>query len=100
MLRSLRDSACSAPRRADLRATPARGTRRARAYDLLILGDALIVNTIEFFTGSNPISARVELDGSHVALERDPSQPTTVHVTHLRRDGSTRAWVRDCVSAG
>jgi len=57
-------------------------------YGLFFLGDLLIFNTIEFFTGSNPLgSATRDLGNGHtVAYERDKSDPNLVRVEH-RHDG-------------
>ena len=57
-------------------------------YSLFILGDALIFNTIEFFTGSNVLSSSTRDlgNGNMVAFERDKDDPELVRVEH-RRDG-------------
>ena len=42
-------------------------------YELVVLGDAIIFNLIEFITGSNPLAShRVEADGATVRFERTP----------------------------
>lgn len=50
-------------------------------YELAFLGDALIFNTLEFWTGDNPVASRevVLEDGSYATLERDGDD---VRVTH------------------
>ncbi len=56
-------------------------------YSLFILGDALIFNTIEFFTDKNPLSASRDLgNGQQLAFERDAQNPNRVRVEH-RQDG-------------
>ena len=58
-------------------------------YGLFVLGDILIFNTIEFFTGSNPLgSATRDLgNGNVVAFQRDENDPDLVRLEH-RRHGS------------
>ena len=36
------------------------------AYELILLGDLLIFNTLEFWTGSNPLAANIETDGDPI----------------------------------
>lgn len=53
-------------------------------YSLFILGDALIFNTIEFFTDDNPLGASRDLgDGHRLAFQRDPKRPDFVRVEHF-----------------
>jgi len=58
-------------------------------YPLFLLGDLLIFNTIEFFTGSNPIgsASRDFGNGNHVAFERDKHNPNIVRLEH-RQNGT------------
>jgi hypothetical protein len=46
-----------------------------QAYSICLLGDGLIFNTIEFWTGSNPIAKNVRPDGT-IELEKDGVQLT------------------------
>ena len=57
-------------------------------YSLFILGDALIFNTIEFFTDKNPLSGDIrDLGNGHqVAFERDPNDRDLVRIEH-RHEG-------------
>ena len=57
-------------------------------YALFVLGDVLIFNTIEFFTGSNPLASTTrDLGyGNAVAYQRDEHDPSLVRLEH-RRDG-------------
>jgi Domain of unknown function (DUF3332) len=53
-------------------------------YSLFILGDALIFNTIEFFTDKNPLSGATRDfgNGNTVAFERDKHDPELVRIEH------------------
>ena len=52
-------------------------------YGLFIFIDVIILNTIEFWTGSNPVSARRDLGNGHLlALDLVPGRPDTVRVEH------------------
>lgn len=59
-------------------------------YGLFALGDAIIFNTIEFFTDKNPLSAdtRDLGNGVQVAYERDRDDRDLVRL-EVRRDGVT-----------
>ena len=46
-----------------------------QAYSICLLGDGIIFNTIEFWTGSNPIAKNVRPDGT-IELEKDGVQLT------------------------
>ena len=61
-------------------------------YDLFILADALVLNTIEFYTGKNPIrSASKDVGGGRtLALSRDEANPSRVRaeIATAKADGS------------
>ncbi len=62
-------------------------------YSLFILGDALIFNTIEFFTDKNPLSAKRDLgNGQQLAFERDPKNPDRVRVEHFEHGKLIGTW--------
>ena len=55
-------------------------------YGLFIFLDVIILNVIEFWTGSNPVSARRDLGNGHMlALDLVPGTPDTVRVVHSHR---------------
>lgn len=63
-------------------------------YGLFALGDALIFNTIEFFTDSNPLSGdtRDLGNGYQVVFERDHHDPNLVRVEVQREGKKVGAW--------
>jgi Domain of unknown function (DUF3332) len=62
-------------------------------YSLFIFGDAIIFNTIEFFTDKNPLSATRDMGNGHqVAFERDPKNPDLVRVEHRHHGKLVGTW--------
>lgn len=62
-------------------------------YSLFILGDALIFNTIEFFTDKNPLRAKRDLgNGQQLVFERDPKNPNRARISHLDRGKLVAVW--------
>jgi hypothetical protein len=75
-------------------------------YGISIFVDAIVLNTIEFFTGSNPMRAKLEnLPGGHaLAFERvnesrvrvvHTKDGATVRVLYIEIDGTSEARVLD-----
>jgi hypothetical protein len=58
-------------------------------YELFVLGDILIFNTIEFYSGKNPISSSTHDlgNGKALALSRDAANPNRVRVEITTRLG-------------
>lgn len=60
-------------------------------YEITILVDALVINTIEFYSGRNPVS-RADLGrGNHLVL-RGEQDGATLHVEHYEHDVLVRAF--------
>jgi hypothetical protein len=57
------------------------------AYELILLGDILIFNTVEFWTGSNPLATNITTDGDNVLVQ---VQDRTYE---LRPDGTDRVSI-------
>lgn len=61
-------------------------------YSITLLVDALVINTIEFFSGRNPINRRADLGkGQHLVL-RGEAGGSTLHVEHYEHDKLVRAF--------
>jgi hypothetical protein len=61
-------------------------------YGLAMLVDAIILNLIEFATGSNPVSGKSLGDGHEVAFERLPDGKT-IRVTHTRHGAVEKTFL-------
>jgi hypothetical protein len=56
-------------------------------YGLFVLADVLVLNTIEFFTGNNPVSGgHVELEDGHTLTSKRTDDPNLIRHEH-RKDG-------------
>lgn len=56
-------------------------------YGLFILADALVINTIEFFSGNNPVGGgHVKLENGHTLASTRTSDPNVIRHEH-RKDG-------------
>lgn len=61
-------------------------------YDVCLFVDAIVFNTIEFFSGKNPmLGSREELGGGH-ALAFSADGPDAVRVEHFERGQRVRAF--------
>lgn len=57
-------------------------------YDLFILADAIVINTIEFFSGDNPIShSHVKLESGHTLASTRTSDPNLIKHEEKDKDG-------------
>ena len=61
------------------------------AYELILFGDIIIFNTIEFWTGSNPMAANIEFDGERMLVKVEDRQyelqPAGEESVSVWRDG-------------
>jgi hypothetical protein len=60
-------------------------------YELFVLGDVIVINTIEFYTGKNPIGASAQNlgGGRMLALSRDAKDPNLVRAEiRTEREGA------------
>ncbi len=61
-------------------------------YEITLLVDALVINTIEFFSGNKPVDRRADLGrGQHLVL-RGEAGGSTLHVEHYDQDRLVRAF--------
>jgi hypothetical protein len=57
-------------------------------YGLFILADAIVINTIEFFSGDNPIShTHVKLENGHTLASTRTSEPNLIKHEEKDKDG-------------
>lgn len=61
-------------------------------YGATLFIDAVILNTIEFFSGKNPVNRRAELgNGQHLVL-RGEAGSSTLHIEHYEHERLVRAF--------
>jgi Domain of unknown function (DUF3332) len=61
-------------------------------YGATMFIDALIINTIEFFSGKNPVNRRADLGGGHHLVLRGEAGASTLRVEHYEHDQLVRAF--------
>lgn len=62
-------------------------------YEILLIVDALIINTIEFFSGKNPVSRRADLgDGQQLVFTPVEGDPNAVDIEHYDGEAVVRAF--------
>jgi hypothetical protein len=61
-------------------------------YSITLLVDALVINTIEFFSGKNPIQRRADLGNGHHLVLRGEAGGSTLRVEHYEHDRLVRAF--------
>jgi hypothetical protein len=61
-------------------------------YEITILVDALVINTIEFYSGSNPVSRRADLGRGHHLVLRGEADGSTLVVERYEHDRLVHAF--------
>jgi len=61
-------------------------------YGITLFIDGLIINTIEFFSGRNPVNRRADLGGGHHLVLRGDEGRTTLRIEHYEHEQLVRAF--------
>ena len=61
-------------------------------YGITLFVDALVINTIEFFSGRNPVNRRADLGRGHHLVLRGEAGGTTLRIEHYEREQLVRAF--------
>lgn len=61
-------------------------------YGTLLFIDAIVLNTIEFFSGKNPVNRRAELGGGQSLVLRSEAEGTRLRIEHYEHETLVRAF--------